>query len=695
MADPRMGILKGFFGDDVLCSTMMELEDTGKCINIRDMLLSFGMSEQYISAFISEKSEYVSVDGSLLPSFIAKYKGMVKDVAEIKSRYKEMKKNISLVGSVPVDGSFDYLNTAECICKNRKIVYTMPEDFRISYLDFNNVKLGFYRVVSISESFQIPFTLLHTLVCGKCGEIVLSERTDVIKCKNCGKLMKCDPSLSEKIPFYMTRVYTGGNFVDVYSPMRLPVNQVDVAAIPFEIDKKYALLALACKVPKPFEFELKWSDGDRVVQMMNMIDEYHRQRVGKYFSGLDHIKIALLYMGWARRCGYVNSNMLVVGPPGCGKSTLSKYYGFTLFADSLYTDASSTTIPGLIGSGEVVDSGGSRTQTFQPGILERYDYVVIDELLDKPKNELDELKAILEMNMVKSQKHNNKRNVPRRAVVIVASNIPGIHSKNVANMRRMMEGTIGVQDDICNMSLTMRSQFTSNNVNWRDGIQYPVLDRFSFIFYLKKRGSAIGINKAIMDGDDGSIREDVLYALLRTDVFSDYLDAVAKINVNFKFDVDGFDGDKIDKLLKKYKMLLGSDTGGFGDDIHSLERLQRNLMYMVRFHATMNLRDKSDESDYEFVDKLYSMTCNFVNIEDLIWDKDKKLVDSEGSVDGMVTNFIVNYLDSVESKAAMLTDMFSACSMAGYKPEIVKRVLDLMVSGNMLIFEPPSRYRLP
>jgi hypothetical protein len=351
----------------------------------------------------------------------------------------------------------------------------------------------------------------------------------------------------------------------------------------------------------------------------------------------------------------------------------------------------------MIGSGEVVDSGGARVQTIQPGILERYDYVVMDELLDKPRTELEEMKAILEMDMVKSQKHNNKRNVPRRAVVVGAANIPTGHTKAVATMRRMMEGvTSTVQtDDISNMSITLRSQFTSNGLNWRDGVPFTVLDRFIFIFYLKRRSSDVKLNRAMMEGDDGAMREDILYSLLRTDVFSDYLGEVAAVALRFKFDVNGFDAEQIDRLLKKYKMTTGSDTGGFGDDIHSVERLQRNFMRMIQFHATINLRDHSDESDYVFVDKLYSATCNFYNIEDLVWDKDKAAVAEDISGDGAITNFIVNYLVAMPEKSAMLTDIFSACNMTGYKADDVKRVLDSTVAGNYIVFEPPARYRLP
>ena len=697
MSDTRLDVLMNCFGDKRLCESIIEAEDQGTKINVRDMLLSFGFSADMVEAYVKRKNVYLSEDGSLLPAFIADYKNKVFNTTEVKLKYKKIKDNITLVDKIVVDKSFDYKNTSECVHVNPKIVYDMPGEFRISFIDFTNPYLQFCKMNSISDSVPVPFSFMFTFECETCGgkSVGLSENSK-IRCKVCNKLMKFNSNETHRITMFATRVYVAGTYLDAYSLMPLPTNQFDASLIPFELDDKYAILVLSYSRPKPFDFDLKWVDGDRVIQMMHMIDDYHKKRVGKYFIGLDHIKIALLYMAWARICRYVASNTMIIGPPGCGKSTLSKYYGFTMFADSLYADAMSTTIPGMIGSGEVIDSGGGRVQTVQPGILERYDYVVMDELLDKPRNELEELKSILENDMVKSQKHNNKRNVPRRAVVVGAANIPTGHIKNYANMRRMMEGVATVQsDDISGMSINMRSQFTSNGVNWRDGIPYTVLDRFILIFYLKRKSSDIKLNKAMMEGDDGSMREDILYTLLRTNVFSDYLSEVALISNRFKFDVHGFDAEQIDKLLKKYKMVSGSDTGGFGDDIHSIERLQRNFMRLVQFHATMNKRDHTDESDYAFVDKLYSATCNFYNIEDLVWDLDRSHVDDGVTSDGVITNFIINYLDAMKDKAAMLTDIFAGCSMSGFKPDEVKRVLDYMVSSNYLIFEPPARYRLP
>ena len=696
MQDPRINVLVNYFGDRKLCDSIISIEDSGGCINIKDILLSSGYTTDFVDSYINRKNIYLAEDGSLLPSFIADYKGKVFNSIEVNTKYKKIKENINIIDKVVVDRSFDYKNTSECMYANPKIGYEMPSEFRISYIDFRNTNLQFCKMSSISDSVPIPFSLVFSFKCGVCGDTSVGlSKSAKIRCKKCNKFMKFDDASTNKITMYVTRVFVGGVYMDAYSIVPLPTNQFDAASIPFEVDDKYAVLVLSFSKPKPFDFKLNWVDGDRVIQMMNMIDDYHKNRVGKYFIGLDHIKIALIYMSWARRCGYVASNCMIVGPPGCGKSTLSKYYGFTMFADSLYADAISTTLPGMIGSGEVIDSGGGRVQTVQPGVLERYDYVVMDELLDKPKNELEELKSILENDMVKSQKHNNKRNVPRRAVVVGAANIPTSHIKNYTNLRRTLEGGgFNQTDDISNMTITMRSQFTSNGINWRDGVPFTVLDRFIFVFYLKKRNNEIKLNRAMMEGDDGSIREDMLYSLLRTDVFSDYLEEVANVNRRFKFSSDGFDAEQIDKLLKKYKMVSGSDTGGFGDDIHSIERLQRNFMRMVQFHATMNMRDHSDESDYIFIDKLYSVTCNFYNVEDLIWENKNKS-DSNSTTDGVIVNFIINYLDAMNEKAAMLTDLFASCSMGGYKPDDVKRILDLLVSDNHLIFEPPARYRLP
>jgi hypothetical protein len=110
--DLRLGVLKRYFNDENLCSQIIKLEDENGSINIRDILLGMGLSEVYISSFISSKPEYVAVDGFLLPGFVARYKADVSELEGKKNAYKEMKKNIMLVDSVPVDTTFDYHNTA-------------------------------------------------------------------------------------------------------------------------------------------------------------------------------------------------------------------------------------------------------------------------------------------------------------------------------------------------------------------------------------------------------------------------------------------------------------------------------------------------------------------------------------------------------------------------------------------------------
>jgi len=613
-------------------------------------------------------------------------------------KFKLMKQDAAILDRIPVHESFDLKNTLECLADNPDLKYYLPENYTLGALDFEGQNLQVVKLICVSESMPVPYTFMYYFRCGKCeSEEKTLNLTDKPRCKDCGTLMKQDLKASKSMTVYVSKVVYEGNHIDAVSKYKLPMNQFDAAVIPMKTDDKYNLFILAVGMPTPKESALVWSGGDRMVELMHNIDRIHMERIGKSVRGLDHIKQSIVICRMQGLVGNTATQALIVGSPGCGKSTVTKFYIFTLTDKSAFRDSTSVTHAGLLGSSEVVDVFGSRSPIMQLGLLERYEMVVLDEFLDKSNEDLNVLKNALSSTTITSEKHNNKREVLRNAVLLAPSNLPDAHMKTIK-----IQGTnmLGDFDDktfsIRAMPPKLKDYFSSQNKNWRDGEPYPILDRFAFIFYIESSKKNIGVINDIVRSQEDRIPDTVLRALLYTKNVDDYLKECIKIK--FKYS-DDFDGPNLDRIIKKYFVPKGSFSEGYGDDIHSLERLNKNLKIMVECHALINMRDHTIEEDYIWLDAFYSKQCNFVYVEDLFWDGKKKddvieIVDPSSARRGEIRFHIIDHLTQAGRDGVVRENILGSCSINGFDSELAVSVLNEMVTDNIIIFEPPNRYKV-
>jgi hypothetical protein len=695
----RLGVLKRFLKTDKVCERFLAAQAVaGGKINIVSLLKNLGFSDVAIESYKSTISEWLDSSSVLNDKFYSEYERMLNELRKDRETYKVMKKDAAVLESIPVHRSFDLKNTFECIADNDNIRYYLPEGYKIDTLNYEKPYLQIVKLICVSESLPVPFTYMHEYSCSKCDETrkVMDEK-EKPRCKECGTIMKKDTTATKSMTAFVSKVIYEGNQIDAISRIKLPMNQFDAAVIPVKNEDKYNLFILAVGMPAPKEVPLVWTGGDRMVDLIRNIDKIHTERLGKCVRGLDHVKMSIIMTRMAGLMGNTSTQALIVGAPGCGKSTVTKFYSFTLTDKSAFRDATAVTHAGLLGSSEVIDVFGSRSPVMQLGLLERYEMAVLDEFLDKSNEDLNVLKNALSSSTITSEKHNNKREVSRMAVLLCPSNVPSAHMKQI---RFLATNKMDTFDDrtfsLRAMPIQLKEEFWSLNKGWRDGEDLAILDRFAFIFYIESAKRDIGVIDEIVRSPEDRIPDTVLRSLFYVKTIDDYLRDCVKLKFEYSED---FDRPNLDRLIKKYCLPKSSSSEGFGDDIHSLERLNKYFRMMVECHVLVNMRTHSDESDYAWLDKFYSKLVNFVYTDDLFWEDTKRAdtmirTDEDQQKRGAIRFHIIDYLTQCGKVGAKREDVIGSCSLNGLNTELAISVLSEMVGDNIIIFDPPNVYKI-
>lgn len=695
----KLGVLKRFLKTEKVCERFLAIQSMGgDKVNMGALLKGLGFSEDAIKSYCSLVSIWIDSESNLTTKFYSEYNSILEELRNDRRKFKTMKNDAAVLESIPVHRSFDLKNTFECIADNENIKYYLPEGYKIDNLDYEKQYLQIVKLICVSESLPVPFTYMHMYSCSKCDATkkVMDEK-EKPRCKECGMPMKKDVRATKSMTAFVSKVIYEGNQIDAISRTKLPMNQFDAAVIPVKNEDKYNLFILAVGMPAPKDVPLVWTGGDRMVDLIRNIDKIHTERLGKCVRGLDYVKMSIIQCRMAGLMGNTSTQALIVGAPGCGKSTVTKFYSFTLTDKSAFRDATAVTHAGLLGSSEVIDVFGSRSPVMQLGLLERYEIAVLDEFLDKSNEDLNVLKNALSNSTITSEKHNNKREVSRMAVLLCPSNVPSAHMKNI---KFLAANKMNVFDDrafsLRAMPIQLKEEFWSQNKGWRDGEDLAILDRFAFIFYIESAKRDIGVIDEIVRSSEDRIPDTVLRSLFYVKTIDDYLKDCVKLKFEYS---EEFDRPNLDRLIKKYCLPKSSSSEGFGDDIHSLERLNKYFKMMIECHALINMRSRSNEDDYIWLEKFYSKLCNFVYTDDLFWEDSKRedtmiRTDEDQQKRGAIRFQLIDYLTQCGKEGAKREDIIGSCSLNGLNTELAISVLSEMVGDNIIIFDPPNVYKI-
>jgi hypothetical protein len=575
----------------------------------------------------------------------------------------------------------------------------MPEKYDINGIKLEDSFLQFGRIVVVTDSRPVPYILEYAYKCRRCGYKEYHENTrERIKCSECGIHLRHDDDISKKLTVFASQVILDGHTRDAISLVPLPQGQIDAAIIPKSEEGDYMFFILAINQPDPVDINIKWDKKkDRLLQMIDYIDDVHMKRLKKKISGMVHYKMAILISRFIGMCGDPSSNVLIVGDPGTGKTSTARFYSFSTASVVKLQDVSRLSLPGLLGSASNIVFNGQRIPLLQPGLIERCDMVVLDEFYDKSNKDLNKLKSSLSESTISSELHENRRSVKKRATVIATSNIPYYHLRRVQERQRNLSGVGFESMSLRNTPPNIKEEFLKENLNWRDGEDYALLDRFPIIFYVEQKyKSTDTITMESLVGEDKKYSDDELHRMIHIPMIEQYMKECSKIE--FKRTDKFVEGIK--RLMDKYYIKRGNLDYDIGDDIHSFERLQENFDRFLRYHAMINGRDEVIDNDIEWVDRFYSKTCDFVYTDELVWDPEKKVEVKKEVVEENkhlvdIKDSILKHLEDMEKKQDKRDGIVSACSLLGYKPEDVAKVLTDMISRNHVIQIPPNYFKLP
>jgi len=698
----KIKILYNYLKSERVCKEFVSLDRAEDKININDILESLEFSKGASILYKKKIVDYVDNKGYFTREFYKAFNADLESYEETVGRFKLMRDEADAYDTIIVDRCFNLENTLKALRINKDLRYKLPDDYNVAPIRHERHKLQFGRLLVVTESRPVPYVLVYTYRCERCGyEERHNEKGRKVKCPECGIFAKVDDARSTIITVYASQVMIGDHARDTISMVPLPQGQIDAAVIPKMEENDYVFFVLAVNQPDPVDVDIEWNKkDDRLMQMISIIDKIHKERMNKSINGMHHYKMAILLSRFIGVCGDPSSNILIAGDAGTGKTSTARFYAFSIASVVKLQDITRLSIPGLLGSSGSIVFNGQRIPLLQPGLVERCDIAVLDEFYDKTNHELNKLKSSLSESTISSELHENRRSVKKRAVVIATANIPYYHLRRVQERQRNLSGATSFFESMSlrNIPPNIKEEFLKENLNWRDGEDYSLLDRFPLIFYVEQKDrSDDDISLDTLVGDDKKFSDDELHRMIHIPVIEQYMMECSKI----KFVPDQKLVDGIKHMINKYYIKKGNIDYEVGDDIHSYKRLQENFDRFLRYHAMINGRDRVNDSDIEWIDKFYSKTCNFVYTDELFWDNDKPKVTKEKAKDDTVLKqdqisvSIESHLSAMQDKQDKRDGIVSACSLMGLKSDVVVKTINGMVANKALLHIPPNIYKLP
>jgi len=675
---------------DAYIKLSSEYED----VSVSELLKSIGFDLDTAKLYTKRISHYVTGD-SFNFDFINDLKNRVSLFSDKFTKYKNIRDNADAFDSILVDGCFDVENTLKTIRLNSNINYVMPEEYEISDVDFSNFNLQYFKGLIINDGRTIPYVLSYAYKCNTCDDtIYFDNEPPSKKCPRCRNNMQYTSVDSNVITMHACKIMIRNQSRDCVSLFEMPQGYVDVAGIPTMEEGDFGVFALACSKPARVPVDVTFVDGrDRLLQMIDIIDNHHMGVINKKILGLDHYKMAMILSRFAVVCNDPTMNILAIGDPGTGKTYTGRLYSYALAEYAKVQDMSRLSLPGFLGSADEMKFFGQKVSVVQPGIVERNEMVVLDEFFDRSNSELNKMKSSLSEATISSELHGNRRSVRKQASVIGTANISNFHLRRVVERQLSAMGDLAKMNvsSIKNMENGLKDEFCIEGLNWRDGEPLALLDRFPIIFYMESDEIAsddIDIN--LLSGDDDKMDETVLHDLIYIKEIKDYMIGCSKID----FVVDDFHLSAVKNIIKTFFKEKGDNDYEFGDNIHSRQRFRKFVDKIMRYHSMLNGRDRNTPETIEWMKKFYKYTCNFFPVSKLNWneDKPKKNIDDDVSVGESVVTEVGNYAELV--REFDLNGCVSSMAMKGISKSDVSKALNILVEYGKVEHIPPTEYKV-
>jgi len=474
----------------------------------------------------------------------------------------------------------------------------------------------------ISKRFEYEVTSVNNK--HKCTTLIPAEP----KPKVCATLLSPDNTRTETKTCYIYKV----SYIDGYgkdckaeaiSFIGLPRGYLQVALqkIPNSYGQTFFHIVDYRPIRKePMELPEKKADEHYLFTLINQVDKHIYNKTQYEHYGFLPMKMAMLIQMAARyNNGFENNlNLAMTGAKSSGKSQFAKYWGLTLYAEnSLVTSATSISIPKLRGTMETFTLFGKEHRFQYRGMFGEKDLIVIDELKENPDVKTNLKQYGLEVNYDYSKAGGSSQTHRRNAHIVATQNVDTKHldkySKDIKNLYQSDSLRLVNQDDEpkpawdSRIDLTfglnyyhntylryaikkIRSQYERNEINWIDGSEIALKQRFFFYFFLGSDKTSDKLNKVIRGNAMREVMADntEITKIMDPSQFRKYFQNIEKYNKGTN-DVEYF--DKVDAMLDKYEKRQDARTKG----------MMYNMLRLIRIIDGRNHYTKADIEIFQYI----------------------------------------------------------------------------------------------
>ena len=450
----------------------------------------------------------------------------------------------------------------------------------------------------------------------KCPELIEVEKNGSITYKRCGQGLIPDTNRTETKDSYIYDISfkdDEGNIQrgDAISFIKLPRGAIRVVLhkIPRAYGKQLVYIAdFQPLETDKFPIPKKLDDEHYMFTLLRTMDEYIKTKARYVHYGCLPMKMAFLLQFAARYTPFIenNYNIALSGSMSSGKSALAKYQGFAYYAQNcLASNATSISIPKLRGTMETFHLFGKDHRYQYTGLLGEKDLIIIDEVKEAPdvKNNLKQFG--LEKNYDYSKQGGNNQSYERTAHLVITQNIDTKHldqyTKEIYKIYTSSE--LGPVDNNEEPKLAwsftndltlplykydnkylryairkVRDDYARNQVNWVDGSEMALKQRFVFYFYMSSDKSSEELTKVLRENADRKKIKDIneLVRIMDSTNLAEMFMNRTKL-FHGKNDLAFF--KKVDELLVSYHKRSDARTKEMMYDILKLIRIIDNRDY--------------------------------------------------------------------------------------------------------------------
>ena len=526
------------------------------------------------------------------------------------------------------------------------------------YENVNNLQMIDVHINDNGEYFGFP--LKYTYNCPECGhtfekmEHEVSSTNNKFKCENIIEtenskgepaFKRCATPLSPDI----NQTETKDSYIHNISFLDQEDKMQKAEAITFLNLPKGYLRVVLLKIPRPYDQQLvfvvdyepiereelpmpqKKEDEHYIFTLIKAIDQYIEDMTGYTHFGFLPMKISMILQLMSRynEAFKKNFHLSLSGEMSSGKSQFARYWGLCLYSQHCWSsNATSISIPKLRGTMESFHLFGKDHRYQYRGLLGEIDLLIIDEVKEnlEVKNNLKQY--LLEGTYEYSKAGSNNQTYPRTSQVIITQNIDTKHLDRYGKTVReqYMNATMNAPDSeqrkppwdpTTDLTLPLfeynnpylkysikkvRDLYAKNQINWIDGSELALKQRFYFYYYLGSSKKSDELTKVIRKNNTRKIISNNI-ELMRILSCNNLKEKFKNSTHLMKGENDLEYFEKVDKILEVYGKRTDART----------QEMSYNLLQMLRI---IDERNHCTDKDLEILTYIIENVDNKTEVAD-------------------------------------------------------------------------------